>query len=303
MKLIFAGTPAVAAEVLEELSKRHEIKLVITRPDAAAGRKKQLSESEVAIVANKLNLPVLKSARFSDDDLQTIRNAEADFAIVVAFGVLLPKSALEIIPWWNVHFSLLPQWRGATPLQHSLMHKAGQGVSLFQIEAGLDTGPIISQRPLNLPNDKTSGELLTELASIGLELIEKALAEHPVPRPQAGEATFAPKISRVEAKLEFGNNATELQRKIYALNPEPMAWCTTSRGDLRILRARALGDVDWGSISQAGLSPGQIEESGNRVLVACGNGTRLELLEVQPAGGKAMTAADWYRGFGRTSLE
>lgn len=303
MKLIFAGTPPVAAKVLRELAKTHEIALVITRPDAEVGRKRQLTQSEVAMAAHELGIQVLKSAKFSKDDLKTIQDVHADLAIVVAFGVLLPREALEILPWWNMHFSLLPQWRGATPLQHSLIHQTGQGVTLFQIETGLDTGPIVSQKELDLPADKSAGELLDELSTVGLDLIEQALSEPTEPKPQIGTPTLAPKIARAEAKLDFERTAMELQRQTFALNPEPMAWCKTNRGDLRVLKSRALGGVDWGSVSRDQLAPGQIEESGSRVLVACGNGTRLELLEVQPAGGKAMSAADWYRGFGGASLE
>ena len=303
MRIIFAGTPLVAATVLRRLSSEHEIALVITRPDAPVGRKLELRPSEVAQVATELSVPLLKTNRFGQQELQMIRNANADRAVVVAFGALIPKAALEIVDWWNLHFSVLPSWRGATPLQHSLIFESGQGISLFELEPSLDTGPIIEALPMRHPSHKSAGELMLELAEVGAEMILRNLSKPQQPVAQQGEPSFAPKLSRNDARLDFTESASMLERRINAFNPEPMAWCRAADKDLRVLRARAVGEVDWNALSDRKLNSGEIELSNERVLVGCGQGTRLELLEVQPAGGKPMSARDWLRGYGGLSLE
>jgi methionyl-tRNA formyltransferase len=303
MNLVFAGTPAVAARVMRELAKEHNVVLAITRPDAPVGRKRELVSSEVAIAATELGIPLLKTDRISPAELQAIESAQAKVAIVVAFGSLIPTTALRVLPWWNLHFSLLPLWRGASPLQMSLISQTGQGVTLFQIDEGLDTGPILASTAMELPSDVPAGELLSELSDAGINLIQQSLLEMPSPKPQQGDSTHAPKLNRSFAKISFSDSASQVQRKVYALNPEPMAWCVTSKGDLRILACKAVGEVDWNALSDEALPVGKLEVSGNRILVVCGGGSRLELLTVQPSGGKAMSAGDWFRGYGGSSLE
>lgn len=303
MRILFAGTPDVAAIVLKELAQEHEIAMVITREDSAVGRKRIMTESDVAIAAKDLAIPILKANKIGSDELQSIQSAYVDLAVVVAYGSLIPNSALALFPWWNLHFSVLPTWRGATPLQHSLIHKSGQGISLFQLETTLDTGPIIESSEVDLPEDKPAGEIMLDLALAGSKMILRNLAEPKDPRPQVGSPTFAPKISRDEARLDFKETALVLQRKVYAFNPEPVAWCKAGERDLRVLRAAAIGSVDWNSLAEKRLSPGEIEISNGKVLVSCGSGSLLELLEVQPAGGKLMLAGDWYRGYAGKNLE
>lgn len=303
MRILFAGTPNIAAIVLKELAKQHEIAMVITRQDSAVGRKRIITPSDVAIAAQELSIPVLKSNKIGSDELQRIQSANVDVAVVVAYGSLIPAIALNLFPWWNLHFSVLPAWRGATPLQHSLIHKSGQGISLFQLESTLDTGPILESLEVDLPEDKSAGEIMVDLALTGTKMILRNLAEPREPRPQTGNPTFATKISRANARLDFKETSLLLQRKIHAFNPEPVAWCKAGEGDLRVLRAAAIGSVDWNSLADKKLSPGEIEISNGKVLVSCGSGSLLELLEVQPAGGKPMLAADWYRGYSGNNLE
>jgi methionyl-tRNA formyltransferase len=303
MNLIFAGTPAVAARVMRELAKEHNVVLAITRPDAPVGRKRELIPSEVAIAATELGIPLLKTDRIGPAELQVIESTQAKVAIVVAFGSLIPKTALKVLPWWNLHFSLLPLWRGASPLQMSLISQTGQGVTLFEIDEGLDTGPILASSEMELPSDVPAGELLDELSDVGINLIQQSLLETPSPKPQQGESTYAPKLNRSFARISFSDSASQVQRKVYALNPEPMAWCVSSKGDLRILACKAVGEVDWNALSDEALPVGKLEVSGNRILVVCGGGSRLELLTVQPAGGKPMSAGDWFRGYGGSSIE
>lgn len=303
MKILFAGTPKVAASVLASLAKQHEICLVITRPDAEIGRKHKLTPSEVAVVAEGLGVPTLKADHLGALEIELIRQSGAERAVVVAYGSMIPKSALDLFPWWNLHFSLLPLWRGASPLQHSLISRIGQGITLFELEESLDTGPVVEDVPLNLPDDQPAEQIMEHLGELGSQLIIRNLENAKLPRDQQGQATYAPKISRADARISFEETAPEIQRRVYAFNPEPMAWCRAGERDLRILRARAIGAVDWNSVSEKILSPGEIEVSAGKVLVGCGHGSRLELIEVQPAGGKQMQAMDWLRGFGGAKLE
>lgn len=303
MKILFAGTPDIAAIVMKELAKQHEITLVITRLDSAVGRKRIMTPSDVAIAAEELSIPILKTNQIGTDQIEVIKSVHADMAVVVAYGSLIPASALALFQWWNLHFSVLPAWRGATPLQHSLINKSGQGLSLFKLEPTLDTGPIIESLELDLPEDKPAGEIMVDLASIGAQMILRNLGHPKDPAPQQGSPTFAPKISRSDARLDFRDLAPVLQRKINAYNPEPVAWCRAGDKDLRILKAAAIGSVDWNSLADKKLTTGEIEISNGRVLVSCGSGSLLELIEVQPAGGKPMMATDWYRGYAGTNLE
>ncbi len=302
MKIAFAGTPEVSASVLNKLADQFEVSLVITRPDAAKGRDRASSPSPVADLATTLGIPVVKSNKIDDGVLTRLKESGAEVVIVVAFGSLVPKAALDQIKWWNLHFSLLPKWRGATPLQHSMIYGIGQGVSLFEIDAGLDTGNLIDSLPIALPKDQTAGEILTQLALVGADVIAKNLREPKQPTPQQGEPTLAPKITRTEAQITFEMPATEIEARVMALNPEPMAWCRLGDGELRLLRARAIGNFDWDAATDTKSEPGNLERRKGSVLVVCGSGSRLELIEVQPAGKKPMLAVDWARGFSGSKI-
>lgn len=296
MRLVFAGTPEVAASALRKLANRHDIALVITRPDAPIGRKKIITASPVALEAESLELPTLKTARIGEVELAQIESAGADLGVVVAYGSLLTKTALEHLEWWNLHFSLLPSWRGATPLQHSIWHAQGQGISVFKLDAGMDTGDILGSLPLTHPEDCTAGELLPQLADQGSDLILELLESQPQPRSQTGTPSFAPKLTRKEARLDFGATAELNARKVMALNPEPMAWAEFRDEPIRVLRAKAIGNVDWSSLDETDSPIGSVQQSGESVLVTCGEGTRLQLIEVQPGGKRVMTGLEWFRG-------
>lgn len=294
MRLIFAGTPAIAAQALKGLSREHEIALVITREDAPVGRKRIVTPSPVAQLANELGLPVLKTSRVGSE-LDQIVKADADLAVVVAYGALIPRAALEILSWWNLHFSLLPSWRGATPLQHSMIHAHGAGISVFELEEGLDTGPVIAQLPMEFAASETAGEALVRFTNAGIALVLGALRDKPTPSPQRGEVSLAPKISRDQARIDFGGSAEVVAGTINALNPEPTAWALHADQPIKLLRAKSLGGVDWSGFDQS-REPGELWLSENRVLLECGGGTRLELFELQPAGKKPMSAIDFIRG-------
>jgi methionyl-tRNA formyltransferase len=287
LRLIFAGTPEVARRGLELLAERHEIALVITAPDAAVGRKGTLTPSPVAQLASSLGVPVIKTRRVASEEMAAIRAADAELAVVIAFGALIREPALSAIDWWNLHFSLLPAWRGASPLQHSILHATGSGVTVFQLDAGLDTGPIIAQRPLEV-SKLCYGEALSDFLEVGIGVLLEALETRPTPVLQQGEASFAGKLSRQDSRIDFELPAQQIERAIRAFNPEPMAWAEFDGLPTRILRSRALA-------GEAGRPVGAVWEQSGAVFVQCGSGA-LEIIELQPAGKRSMPAADWFRG-------
>jgi methionyl-tRNA formyltransferase len=296
MKLVFAGSPQLAADALAEVAKHHEVVLVLTMPDSPVGRKRVLTPTPVAMQADLLGLPVRKMRKFDDAVVQEIATVGAEVGIVVAFGALIPRVALDLFRWLNLHYSLLPNWRGASPLQHSILYSSGQGMTIFELDEGMDTGPILASEPMAYEPDQTSGELLPRLTQAGISRLLEVLEAMPAPRAQQGEATFAPKISRQDARLNFQDEADFNHRKVMAFNPEPMAWCEVSGEPMRVLRSKSLGSTNWDGLGGSEMSPGELELSQGRLLACCANGTRLELVEVQPAGKKPMAAVAWFRG-------
>jgi len=300
VKIIFAGTPGLAAKVLSALiAAGFEIPLVITRPDALIGRKGILTPSAVAVEASKHNLPILKTEQFSPNVIEEIRKSKANVGVVVAFGVFLPKLALSIIEhgWFNLHFSLLPKYRGAAPAQHALLNgDRVTGVTIFQIDQGMDTGPIALQIPTEVAAHETAARLLDRLTELGITGLKEVL-------PQIAAGTIAltaqtsetvsqaPKLHRGDAKIDWTAMASDIENAVCAFNPEPYAYSNIDGLDIKILQARAIvGAPDLHS------QPAQLHFNESRVLVTCGAGTALELIEVQPAGKKAMAAIDWFRG-------
>ncbi|MFC9703097.1 methionyl-tRNA formyltransferase [Streptomyces sp. NPDC056943] len=299
MKLVFAGTPEVAVPALDALlaSGRHEVAAVVTRPDAPAGRGRRLVASPVAQRAEEAGIEVLKPARPRDEDfLARLREIAPDCCPVVAYGALLPKVALDIPArgWVNLHFSLLPAWRGAAPVQHSLM--AGDqvtGASTFLIEEGLDSGPVYGVVTEDVRPTDTSGDLLTRLAFAGAGLLAATMdgiedgALHAVPQPVEG-ITLAPKIQVEDAHVDFAAPALRVDRVVRGCTPAPGAW-TLFRGErLKLIQVTPLPD-------RTDLAPGELAVGKNNVYAGTGS-YAVELLWVQPQGKKPMKAADWARG-------
>lgn len=295
MKLIFAGTPEIASQGLALLAEQHEVVLVITTPDARVGRNAIMTPSPVAQRAEFLNIPVIKTKKVGAEQLAAINETDAQLAVVIAFGALVREPALSAIRWWNLHFSLLPEWRGASPLQHSILSGQGAGVTVFELDEGLDTGLIIAQRAL--PSPTTSyGTALQEFLTHGVEVLLDALRLNPKPSAQRGEPSFAGKISRRDARIDFNGSADQIERAIRAYNPEPMAWAEFAGTEIRLLRARVFEDQLPAGLAGAS-TVGTVAHGEQGVLVRCGVGT-LEVLELQPAGKRSMPAADWFRGAG-----
>ncbi|WP_225805116.1 methionyl-tRNA formyltransferase [Streptomyces sp. NK15101] len=299
MKLVFAGTPEVAVPALDALlaSGRHEVAAVVTRPDAPAGRGRRLVASPVAQRAEEAGIEVLKPARPRDEEfLARLREIAPDCCPVVAYGALLPKVALDIPAhgWVNLHFSLLPAWRGAAPVQHSLM--AGDqvtGASTFLIEEGLDSGPVYGVVTEDIRPTDTSGDLLTRLAFAGAGLLAATMdgiedgTLRAVPQPIEG-ITLAPKIQVEDAHVDFAAPALRVDRVVRGCTPAPGAW-TVFRGErLKLIQVTPLPD-------RTDLAPGELAVGKNNVYAGTGS-YAVELLWVQPQGKKPMKAADWARG-------
>ncbi|ATW47537.1 methionyl-tRNA formyltransferase [Streptomyces peucetius] len=299
MKLVFAGTPEVAVPALDALiaSDRHEVAAVVTRPDAAAGRGRRLVASPVAQRAADAGIEVLKPAKPRDEEfLARLREIGPDCCPVVAYGALLPKVALDVPArgWVNLHFSLLPAWRGAAPVQHSIL--AGDemtGASTFRIEEGLDSGPVygVITEPVR-PTD-TSGDLLTRLAFAGSGLLVATMdgiedgTLQAVPQPADG-VTLAPKITVEDAHVDWSAPALRVDRVVRGCTPVPGAW-TAFRGErLKLVQVGLLPD-------RKDLEAGELDAGKNYVHVGTGSHA-VELLWVQPQGKKPMRAADWARG-------
>ncbi|WP_296631705.1 methionyl-tRNA formyltransferase [Rhodoluna sp.] len=307
MKLVFAGTPHNAAATLKALHLNGtEIALVITRPDAAIGRKKVITPSPVSEMADALGLPLLKTNVIDDTALELIAASGAELGVVVAYGAFLKTKALAALDkgWLNVHYSLLPHWRGAAPVQRAIL--AGDretGVTVFRLDEGMDTGPVYLRVPSLIEPGENSARLLDRLTTLGISALLEVLPQieaglisaQPQDQELAKELPLAAKLSRNDGAIDWNETAVRIERRVLAMNPEPMAWTNLNEETFRILDARALGATDWSALSQQDSQVGTVSIS-EQVIVNCGGGTLLELKEVQPAGKKAMLATDWARG-------
>lgn len=303
MRLVLAGTPVVALPSLEALAaSSHEVVGVVTRPDAPAGRGRSLVASPVRERAERLGVPVLTPSSPRDPAFQAaLRDLAPDVCPVVAYGALVPRSALDIPRhgWVNLHFSLLPAWRGAAPVQHAVM--AGDevtGASTFLIEEGLDTGPVFGTMTETVRSDDTSGTLLDRLAVAGAGLLVATMdgieGGDLVPRAQPHDGvSLAPKISVENARIDWARPAFAVDRLVRGCTPAPGAW-TTFRGErLKVLPVTVTDDSP--SLSVESPSAGEVLVTKHAVHVGTGAGV-VRLGTVQAHGRKPMPAADWARG-------
>lgn len=299
MRLIFAGTPAVALPSLEALiASQHEVLAVITRPAARAGRGRSLRPSPVAERAAEAGIEVLTPASPRDLDFQArLRELNPDAVPVVAYGALVPAELLELPEhgWINLHFSLLPAWRGAAPVQYAVM--AGDevtGASTFRLEKGLDTGPVFGTLTETVRPRDTAGDLLDRLSVAGAELLVRTLDAldagvlTPVPQPAEG-VSLAPSLSVDDARVRWTHPALAVDRRVRGCTPAPGAWTTLPDGTrLGLGPVRLAPEV-------TDLAPGELRAGRQEVWV--GTASHAVLLdEVRPAGKKPMRAADWARG-------
>lgn len=299
MRVVFAGTPEPALPTLEALvGSRHEVVGVVTRPDARTGRGRRLAASPVGTRAAELGIEVVKpaSAR-APEFVEWLTAAAPDLVVVVAYGALIPLAVLQIPPhgFVNVHFSLLPAWRGAAPVQRALM--AGEthaGVTVFELVPELDAGPTYRARGEAVGEGDTAGSLLTRLADVGAELLLETLdaieaGEQPVPQPDDG-VSLAPKVQVDEARIDWGETSASITHLVRGTNPAPGAWTTLDGERFKVLAATPA------SVGVDGpLAPGELRATRRELLVGTGDGA-LDLTKVQPFGKKPMAGADWARG-------
>ncbi|AKK66423.1 methionyl-tRNA formyltransferase [Xanthomonas translucens] len=296
MKIVFAGTPDFAVPSLRAAAQRHEVVAVYTQPDRPAGRGRGLTPSPVKLEAIARGIAVLQPQTLrSPEALQTLRALQPDLMVVVAYGLILPKAVLAIPTHgcWNVHASLLPRWRGAAPIQRAI--EAGDsetGVCLMQMEAGLDTGPVLMSQRTPIGDSDTGGQLHDRLAALGaqvladgLGLLRAGIRPVPQPQPEVG-VTYAHKLDKAQARLDWQQPAAQLALRVRAFNPWPIAEAVLAGERVRIHGAVAL------ELAHA-QPPGMVLAASKQGIdIACGQGA-LRLRVLQREGGKAITAADY----------
>ncbi|GAA1816812.1 methionyl-tRNA formyltransferase [Agromyces neolithicus] len=298
MRLVFAGTPAPAVPTLERLvAGRHEVVGVVTRPPAPLGRKRVLTPSPVAQAAERLGVPIIEAARLDAVATTAIAALEPDLGVIVAYGGLVHEPLLSLPGqgWINLHFSLLPAWRGAAPVQRALMAgDAVTGASVFQLVAELDAGDVFATAQRAVGAGETAGELLEALAVSGAELtagvVDAIASGTAIATPQAGDPTFAPKLTIDDARLDWGQPTASVDARFRGVTPEPGAFTEVGGARVKVLEARPFDDL-----TRPGA--GVVRAQGRRIVVGTADGG-IELLRVQPAGRTAMGAADWWRGLG-----
>ncbi|ROS34497.1 methionyl-tRNA formyltransferase [Curtobacterium sp. PhB78] len=303
MRLVVAGSPAAAVPTLRRLAASdHEIAAVLTRPPTPQGRKRVLTPTPVAQVAAELGLPVIEASRVDDDVTARIADLDVDLGVIVAYGALLRRPALDAprLGWVNLHFSDLPAYRGAAPVQRAVM--AGDtrtAASVFQLVEALDAGPVFAADRFTIDPEATAGEVLAAMAESGAETVARVVdaiaAGTAVATEQTGEPTLAPKTTIEDGRIDFGAPATVVHARLRGVTPEPGAYAHLGETRVKLLRSNRLTGGPADPAPQ--LAPGALALHGGRLLVGTGD-TPLVLLEVQPAGKKAMDAAAWARGLG-----
>ena len=298
MKVIFAGTPDFAAQALRAIAAAgFEILLVLTQPDRPKGRGMQLQASPVKQAALELGLAIAQPASLRHEEAQALLRAQnADVMVVAAYGLILPQAVLDTPAHGclNIHASLLPRWRGAAPIQRAIeAGDAETGVCIMQMDAGLDTGAVVSTHRYPIKNTDTANEVHNALMQLGAQAIVADLQQlqqtgrlNATPQPQTG-ITYAQKLTKEEAKIDWHQPAPVIERKIRAFNPVPGAWVEYQGRPLKIWRAEA--------VEQSGRAGEVLAISSDGLIVACGEGA-LNITELQPAGSKRMPIAAFAAG-------
>jgi methionyl-tRNA formyltransferase len=295
MRIVFAGTPNAAVPTLHALAAgEHDVVAVVTRPDAPLGRKRVLTPSPVAQAAEQLGLPVLKTARLDENATEAILAARPELGVIVAYGALVREPLLSAPThgWVNLHFSLLPAWRGAAPVQRAVI--AGDevtGAAVFRLVPELDAGDVYDRIERAIGPDETAGELLDALAIDGAALVARVVHGisdgTAVAVPQQGTPTLAPKLGIEDARLDLTQDARTVYARLRGVTPEPGAFITIDGAHVKVLSAAR-------SAAES-LPAGALRLSGVHAYLGTAT-SPLELISVQPAGKRAMTAADWLRG-------
>lgn len=306
MRCLVAGTPEVAVVALRSiLESGHEVVGVLTRPDARSGRGRRFTRSPMATAAAEHGIPVFAPERLTDVEfIETLTQVQPDCCPVIAYGGLIPTPLLDLprYGWINLHFSLLPAWRGAAPVNHAIL--AGDtvtGVTTFRIDAGLDTGPILQQREYPIAATDTAGSLLAALAEVGAGVLVDTLNElsagtlRPLAQPDQG-ASSAPRLRPEQARIDWQQPSGVVDRLVRAMTPSPGAWTQVHGMDRDPVRVgiAPLGLANPPALQS--LTPGRITTVGEAVWVGTGDAA-VQLTQVQPAGKRWMSAGDWLRGW------
>ncbi len=294
--IVFAGSPAAAVPSLRALAaSRHDVAAVLTREDSPQGRRRELTPTAVAASATELGLPIIRANRLAGAATEAVTALRPDLGVIVAYGGFVREPLLTVprLGWINLHFSLLPRWRGAAPVQRAII--AGDevsGASVFQLVPELDAGDMFGQFTQAIGANETAGHLLDSLSVGGAELLVRvvnSLADGVArAEPQRGDVTLAPKLDLPDAQLDFAQHASTVQNRVRGVTPEPGAFTRVDELRIKILEAVILRD-------EPRLAAGQLELRDGRVVVGTASDP-IELVSVQPAGKKAMKAADWWRG-------
>lgn len=289
MRIVFMGTPEFSVPALRAIAARHEVLCVYSQPPRAAGRGQKPRPSPVQAAAEGLGIPVRTPLRLKGAEEQAeFAGLRADVAIVVAYGLILPQPVLDAprLGCLNIHASLLPRWRGAAPIHRAVMAgDAETGVAIMRMEAGLDTGPVLAAARTPIGSEETTADLHDRLARMGAALIVDVLDRLPlpaVPQPEDG-VTYAAKIDKAEARIDWTRPAAEVDRLIRGLSPFPGAWCMAGNERLKLLRSRVV---------RGSGAPGEVL---GHLVVACGEGA-VEVRELQREGKRPLPAADALRG-------
>lgn len=303
MRLIFAGTPSNAATALRALVEAgHNVVGVLTRKDAATGRSGTLTESVVAATAGAMGIPVFKANKIEQPVLDWIEQLAPELGVIVAYGCILQQNALKIPSsgWINLHYSMLPKYPGASPVQQALLEgESRTGVSVFELDEGIDSGAILAQRSVEILPDDNSATLMQRLSEVGSNLLVETLQDFARSFSSRsiqeidGARVITRKINRKMARLSFDSPAIEIVNKVRAMYPDPVAWFESEDIPIRVLEAK-LVDSQVGAVGIAKMQ-------GTDLVVGCQEGT-VTLVKVQPAGKKAMSGADWFRGLRRDTL-
>ncbi len=296
MRIVFAGSPAAAVPSLRALAaSSHQVVAVITREDSRQGRRGVMTPTAVALAAEELDLPVIRANRLTDEIADTVAALGVELGVIVAYGGLVREPLLSVPDhgWINLHFSVLPRWRGAAPVQHAII--AGDettGATVFTLVPELDAGDILGQITEPIGRLQTAGALLESLSTSGAELLARVVDAIALgtarATPQEGEVTVAPKLTLSDGEIDWQLPAERVHDRIRGVTPEPGAFTSIDGGRLKVLSAVIARDTPR-------LSPGVVELRGKSVVVGTGT-TPIELLTVHPAGRKVMDAGSWWRG-------
>jgi methionyl-tRNA formyltransferase len=303
MRVVFMGSPEFAVPCLRALAGRHEVALVVSQPDKPAGRGGRLAAPPVKVAAEELGLPVIQPRSARTGELQgALAGTGAELAVVVAYGKILPRAVLEALPRGciNVHGSILPRYRGAAPVQWAVIHgEAETGVTIMQLDEGMDTGPTLLERRVAIEPEETAGELLARLAPIGAEALLEAIdglaagTLQAVPQDHA-RATHAPMLAKADGAIDFARPAGAVAARIRGVDPWPGAYAQLRGQTVKLFRARA---EDAGAPGAPGTPGTVIAIDATGAHVACGEGS-VVIRELQAAGRKRLTAAQFAAGRG-----